>query len=149
MTADGSVWRRLNPSVPRRALPAVAGGVWLAVALMLLARATIWLLGSRPLPALAAAAGGVAMAWFLVPRAFVPLVEKNLRRLAARPERACVFSTLALRSWILVVVMVVGGITLRRSSIPRLALAVPYLGMGLCLGAGAVAYLRRRSAWPS
>ena len=135
--------------MPRRVLPAVAGGVWFAVAAILLTRAVVWLLGARPLPALAAAAGGALMAWFLVPRAFVPLVEKNLRRLAALPARTCVFSTLALRSWILVALMIVGGITLRRSAIPRLALAVPYLGMGLCLGAGAVTYLRRRSSWPT
>lgn len=137
--------RRLNPAVPRRALPLIAGVLWGMVALMLMTRATIWLLGARPLPGLAAAAVGVLMAALLIPRAFRPLVAKNLRRLADRPDPACVFSTFAWRSWAMVTVMSVGGVLLRQSSLPRLLLAAPYLGMGLCLGAGSLIYLHRRS----
>lgn len=140
--------RRLNPAVPRRALPLVAGVLWGMVGLMLLTRATIWLLGSRPLPGLAAAAVGILMAAVLIPRAFRPLVTKNLRRLAGRPDPACVFSTFAWRSWAMVMVMSVGGVLLRHSDVPRLLLAAPYLGMGLSLGAGSLLYLRRRSLPP-
>ncbi|MBK9304726.1 MAG: hypothetical protein IPM94_12840 [bacterium] len=64
--------QRLNPAVPRRALPLVAGALWGLVALMLLTRAAIWLLGSRPVPGAAAAAVGVLMAAVLIPRAFGP-----------------------------------------------------------------------------
>lgn len=135
--------RRLNPAVPRRALPLVAAALWGLVALMLLTRATIWLLGARPGPGLAAAAFGVLMAAVLIPKAFGPLVAKNLVRLAGRPDPACVFSTFPWRSWAMVTVMSVGGVLLRHSPVPRLLLAAPYLGMGLCLGAGALLYLRR------
>ncbi|MDO9172323.1 MAG: hypothetical protein Q7W29_10895 [bacterium] len=137
--------RRLNPAVPRRALPLFAGVLWGMVALMLMTRATIWLLGAQPLPGLAAAAAGVLMAALLIPRAFRPLVAKNLRRLADRPDPACVFSAFAWRSWAMVTVMSVGGVLLRQSGLPRLLLATPYLGMGLCLGAGSLIYLRRGS----
>ncbi len=136
---------RLNPAVPRRALPLFAATVWGLVALMLLTRATIWLLGARPLPGLAAAAVGFLMAALLIPRAFNPLVAKNLRRLAGRPDPACVFSTFPWRSWAMVLVMSVGGVLLRHSHLPRLLLAAPYLGMGLCLGAGSLLYVRRRA----
>jgi hypothetical protein len=85
------------------------------------------------------------MAAILIPKAFDPLVAKNLARLAGRPDPACVFSTFPWRSWAMVTVMSVGGVLLRHSSVPRLLLAAPYLGMGLCLGAGALLYLRRRS----
>jgi hypothetical protein len=137
--------RRLNPAVPRRVLPLFAATVWGAVSLMLLTRATIWLLGARLLPGLAAAAVGVLMAVLLIPRSFSPLVTKNLRRLAGRPDPACLFSTFPWRSWAMVLVMSVGGVALRHSAAPRLLLAAPYLGMGLCLGAGSLLYLRRRS----
>ncbi|MBK7701370.1 MAG: hypothetical protein IPI34_00035 [bacterium] len=135
---------RLNPAVPRRVLPLIAGVLWGMVALMLMTRATIWLLGARPLPGLAAAAAGILMAVVLIPRAFRPLVAKNLRRLADRPDPACLFSTFPWRSWAMVLVMSVGGVLLRHSDLPRLLLAAPYLGMGLSLGAGALVYLRRR-----
>jgi hypothetical protein len=139
---------RLNPAVPRRALPLIAATLWGLVGLMLLTRATIWLLGARPLPGLAAAAAGILMAVLLIPRAFKPLVAKNLRRLAVRPDPACAFSTFAWRSWAMVLLMSVGGVLLRHSDAPRLLLAAPYLGMGLCLGAGALLYLRHRSLPP-
>ena len=43
--------------------------------------------------------------------------------------------------WILVAVMSIGGVTLRKSGVPRMFLAGPYLGMGLCLLSGAMLYL--------
>lgn len=136
---------RLNPVVPRRALTPLAGVLWGAVAVMLLVRATGWLLAAAVLPAVLAGVGGIALGLFLIDRAFRPLVEKNLCRLADRPERACVFSVFAFRSWAMVTVMSVGGVLLRHSAVPKLALAGPYLAMSLCLGWGALRYLRNPS----
>ena len=135
-------WRRWTPWVRRRTLARFAGGLWLLVALMLLIRAVIWIAGSAPAAAVVSAALGVAIGVLLVPRAFRPLVAKNLARWRDLPEPTCLFACFAPRSWVLVAVMVAAGITLRRSPVPRPILVVPYLGMAICLGYGGWRYLR-------
>ncbi|MBU1675169.1 hypothetical protein KKA85_05255, partial [bacterium] len=118
------------------------GVVWGLVAAMLFVRAGGWLLAS-PLPtAVLAGAAGAAMGAYLIPRTFMPLVRKNLARLTARPARACLFSMFAWRSWFMALVMSIGGVALRYSPTPRPLLAAMYVGMGLCLGSGAVLYFR-------
>ena len=139
----------LNPAVPRAALAPLAGAVWATVGVMLLVRAVIWLSDADVRPMAVAAAIGLAMAAVLLPRAFVPLVDKNLARLMARPPRACVFSLFAWRSWMMIALMSVGGVTLRHLPVPRLVLAAPYLGMGICLLGGSIRYFRRSRTGPA
>lgn len=133
----------LNPAVPRFWLPPIAGGMWAAVGAMLIGRAAGWIRLLPPLGALAASAGAALAAWWLARRFFLPLVDRNLERLAARPERSCVFGVFPWRSWLMVVLMVSLGISLRRW-IPPAWLVPPYVCMGLCLWAGALRYL---DAW--
>ena len=136
-----AILHRLNPAVPRRALAPVAAFVWGAVAVMLLTRAVGWFLAEPGRWALISLAVGLVMAGGMIPGMFVKIVRKNLARLRLRPERTCLFSVFAWRSWLMVAVMSVGGITLRKSGIPRLYLAGPYFGMGLCLLSGALLYI--------
>ncbi len=142
MTPRRDGWRRWTPRAGRRALARFAGVMWLLVALMLLARAGVWLAGSSPRTAAVSGGLGLLMGIVLVPRAFRPLVAKNIARWRELPEPVCLFACFAPRSWALVAVMVAAGITLRRSPVPRPVLIVPYLGMAVCLGYGAVRYLR-------
>ncbi len=135
-------WRRFTPLARRRTLALFAGIMWALVALMLLGRSVVWLAGASLPAALLSAGLGIGMGLWLVPRAFRPLVEKNIARWQRRPEPTCLFSCFAWRSWAIVAVMVAAGITLRRSPVPRPVLIVPYLGMAICLGAGAWRYLR-------
>jgi len=134
--------RSLNPVVPRGVLPALAGIAWGGVSIMLFVRAGGWLLDIPVSTAALAVAAGVAMGVFLIRRVFLPLVSANLTRLAGRPERACLFSMFAWRSWAVALVMSVGGVLLRHSAAPRPPLAAMYVGMGLCLGTGAFVYFR-------
>lgn len=133
---------RLNPAVPRGALAPLAAVAWGAVGIMLLRRSLPWFLDAPGTDALLPAAFGLVMAGGMVFGMFPRIVGRNMERLARRPERACLFSVFAWRSWAMVVVMSVGGVTLRNSDVPRLWLAGPYLGMGLSLLSGAVLYLR-------
>ena len=136
-------WRRWTPAVPRAALPPLAGVVWSAVGLMLLARAVVWMLRAEMgWPVWAALAVGLVMAGGMIPGMFLKLARKNLARMHARPDRACLFGIFAWRSWGIAVVMSVLGGTLRRSGLNPLWLAGPYLGMGLCLLSGGLVYLR-------
>jgi len=134
---------RLNPAVPKSVLPVIAGVAWGAVGIMLLTRSSIWFLpAERNMAFWISLAVGLAMAAGMIPGMFLGIVRKNLARLTSRPDRACLFSAFAWRSWVMVVVMSVGGGMLRRSDAPRMALAGPYLGMSLCLLAGSWLYLR-------
>jgi len=135
------ILHRLNPAVPRRVLAPIAAFTWGAVGAMLVTRAVIWFSGDFGRGALISLAVGLIMAGGMIPGMFVKIVNKNLARLALRPDRACLFSVFAWRSWVLVVIMSVGGVMLRKSGVPRLYLAGPYFGMGLCLLSGAVLYL--------
>jgi len=134
--------RRLNPAVPRRVLPLLAGAAWGGVGIMLFVRSGGWLLASPAATAALAIAAGVSMGVFMIRRVFAPLVRKNVARLARRPERACLFSMFAWRSWLIALVMSVGGVMARHSAAPRPLLAALYIGMGLSLGAGAVLHFR-------
>ncbi|MBC8424207.1 hypothetical protein H8E07_08805 [bacterium] len=134
--------RRLNPAVPRRVLSILAGVAWGGVSIMLFVRAGSWLADTPEATATLAVAAGAAMGVFLVRRAFLPLVRKNLARLALRPDRACLFSMFAWSSWGIALVMSVGGVLLRNSAAPRPPLAAVYIGMGMCLGTGAFLYFR-------
>lgn len=136
-------YERWSPAVPRGVLPLLAGVVWSAVGVMLTTRAVVWLRAAEPGPGLwAALAVGLVMAGGMIPGMFLKLVRKNLDRIAARPERTCLFAVFAWRSWGIALVMSVLGGTLRRSGINPLYLAGPYLGMGLCLLSGGLLYLR-------
>ena len=73
---------------------------------------------------------------------FVVMKARHAASPAERPDPACVFSIYPRRSWVLVVVMFVGGVTLRQLPIPRPILMAPYFAMGICLIGGALVYLR-------
>jgi hypothetical protein len=135
------ILHRLNPAVPRRVFAPFAALIWGAVGVMLITRAIIWFSGDFGRGALISLAVGLVMAGGMIPGMFVKIVHKNLARLALRPDPACLFSVFGWRSWILAVIMSIGGITLRNSGVPRLYLAGPYFGMGLCLLSGAVLYV--------
>ncbi len=137
--------RKLNPTVPSGALPILAGTVWGLVGIMLCIRAGGWLLTSTLPTGMLAVLAGLIFGTIMIRKAFIPLVHKNLARLAQRPPRACLFSMFAWRSWAIAVVMSVGGVFVRHSSAPRLPLAAMYVGMGLSLLAGAVMYFRTLS----
>ncbi len=129
----------LAPSVPRAWLRWVAGATWTAVGAMLLVRAALWLSLLPASRALSLVLVGAAAAWWLAHRAFLPLAERNLERLAGRPEKSCVFGVFPWRSWLMVIVMIAMGVSLRRF-VPPVFLIAPYVCMGFCLWAGAMRY---------
>lgn len=133
---------KLNPVVPRGVLPVIAGVIWALVGLMLCTRAGLWLSAFEPVKAAGTAAVGIVLGVIMIRTSFLPLVAKNLARIARRPERTCLFSMFPWRSWTIALVMSIAGGLLRRSGAPRLPLAGMYLAMGLCLLAGAVLYFR-------
>lgn len=122
--------RGLTPAVPRRVRMGVAGLAWSGAGVMLLSWAARWLLVTpTPLAFELAAAGVVAaaVAWVAL---FWRLARKNVARLLSAPQLACVFGFQPLKSYLIMAAMILLGVALRHSVIPKPELAVIYLAIG-------------------
>jgi hypothetical protein len=136
------MWNKLYPAVPRHWLFAIAGIIWVAVGFLLCARAIVWLDTFSPgAELLWESIGGIA-ALAIYHYELSNLVGKNIDRIATLPESACVFAFAAWRSYIMIGLMVLLGITLRNSPIPKFYLAIPYTAMGGALMVGSVRLFR-------
>ena len=73
---------------------------------------------------------------------FLKIADKNLRRLLPLTEKKCIFSFITWKSYLVVVIMIGFGITLRHSGIPRQYLSVIYNCIGLALFLSGLRYIR-------
>ena len=138
-----SIISRLNPAVPRYYLFGLAGAFWTFAGLVLCARAILWL-NVFPLSieiALETTSIAVAIIGYLF--LFVKVAQKNIERIGQLPENACVFAFTDWQGYVMIVLMIAIGITLRNTSIPKYFLAVPYTAMGAILLIGSAKFFRR------
>ena len=85
-------------------------------------------------------AGSVLLAAVAYVFGFSKIVRKNIERIRRLPDRASIFAFAPLRGYLMIVLMMTIGITLRNSSLPKYYLIIPYLGMGGVLLAGSVKF---------
>jgi hypothetical protein len=133
---------RMRLDVDYRWLFAIAGVIWTGVGVLLLTYAVTWL---RPveLPVeIELIVAGLAVAVVFVRFVFHGIVSKNIARIQDGPARASAFSFQGWKSYVVTVFMIVLGIALKRSPIPKPDLAVMYLGIGLALLATSLLYHR-------
>ena len=71
------------------------------------------------------------------------IAQRNLKRLDQQPQKICLFAFQPLRSYLIILVMVGLGISLRRSDLPRVWLAVLYSIMGGALIVASHSYFLR------
>ena len=76
---------------------------------------------------------------------FGGIAQKNIRRLRRLPDRGCFFAFQAWKSYLIIMVMIALGVTLRHSSIPKHFLAVAYTAIGGALIVGSFYYYRHLS----
>lgn len=125
-----SLLHKLNPAVPNRWLFVLAGAVWTAVGLVLCLRALTWL-AAEPEPAATLwAVSGVAVAVAGNRFMFAAVARRNVGRIAALPQRACIFAFTAWKGYIMIALMITLGMLLRNSSMPKHYIAPLYLAMG-------------------
>ncbi len=121
----------------------LAGGLWLAVGIMLVVMAYLWVKGAlRDIPAIPLVFG-IVMSYVLYRFALSGIVDKNIVRIDSMPERANVFSFMPVRSYLIIIVMIIMGRVLRGSVIPKEYLAIVYLAMGLALIFSGLRYIRK------
>lgn len=130
----------LKPAVDKKILVFLAGFMWCGVGLMLIRLAVSWLshTGDKALFYLT----GFFSAMLIHHFGFLRIADKNLGRLMPLEEKKCIFSFMTWKSYIIVLVMVTLGITLRHSGIPKNYLSVLYIGIGLALFLSGLRYFR-------
>lgn len=131
----------IKPGVPKKVLPVIAGVMWAGVGIMLSIWAYHWLSVYKGSPWLFAASG-VVVALLVHRFGFSKIVFKNLGRIEHLPEKPCVFSFISWKSYLIIIIMVSMGITLRHSSLPKQYLSIIYIGIGVALFLSSIRYFR-------
>jgi len=133
MQSEKGIWHRLKPGVSRQWLHLMAALVWTFAGGMLLWKGVVYSGGTTGLvwKVPLGLVGGVVF-YLLV---FRGLSAKHSRRIVEmEPKRPCVFSFFSWRSYLMMVLMVSMGITLKRVGlIPPAFLPLVYFTMGIPL----------------
>jgi hypothetical protein len=116
--------------------------MWSAVGIMMCATAIGWLADSGMGWGMAYGLAGLVLAVLPVRWGFGSIAQKNIRRLRRLPDRGCFFAFQAWKSYLIIMVMIALGVTLRHSSIPKHFLAVAYTAIGGALIVGSFYYYR-------
>ena len=136
---------QLKPTVPKCWLFAASGVMWSAVGIMMCAAGIGWLADSGMVRGVGFELAGLLLAMLSVRLGFGSIAQKNIRRLRRLPSRGCFFAFQAWKSYLIIMVMIALGITLRHSSIPKHFLAVAYTAIGGALIVGSFYYYRHLS----
>jgi hypothetical protein len=119
-----------KPAAPRSLLVGLAGFMWSGVGVMLCRLAYVWLRAVRSGPALACGGVGIAVALTAYRFSFSKIAHKNIKRLCQLSDKACIFAFQAWKSYVIIGVMIMLGLALRHSPLPRSYLAIVYLAIG-------------------
>jgi cytochrome c biogenesis protein CcdA len=133
---------KYKPAVTRATLLFLAGFVWVCVGVMLLVLATLWLSTLSVKQIYLFTGAGVLLALLAHRFLFVRIVDRNLKRILPIDEKTCLFAFIPWKSYLIILVMISMGVTLRHSAVPKPYLATLYIGMGLALVLSSMRYLR-------
>lgn len=117
---------KLNPSVPKHWLILVAGIMWSGVGILLGTYAVTWLLGDPGVSSLLLGLLGIGISLLVYQFGFSNVARKNMDRIDRYTNSACFFSFQAWTGYVIIAVMMTGGILLKHSPIPKPYLAVLY-----------------------
>ena len=133
---------KYKPAVKKTFLLLLSGTMWFAVGIMLNTFAFNWLVTYGTNNSYYFACIGFFFALLIHHFGFLKVADKNLGRISHLKDKPCVFSFMSWKSYLIVMVMVTMGITLRHSSIPKQYLSVVYIGIGLALILSSIRYFR-------
>lgn len=134
---------KFNPTVPKVWLLAIAGVMWTGVSVLLLNYAISWLTSPISMINLLLGLLGVIISIAANYYQFSKLARKNIDRILSLNDKACLFSFQAWKGYLIIAVMITGGILLRSSVIPKPYLAIVYMAIGGALLQASVNYYLR------
>jgi len=122
--------QKLKPAVSKKWLLAAAGLMWSGVGIMLCRLAYQWLMSVSYLWEFVDAVAGLILSVAIYYYGFSKIVKKNVHRLILYPDKACFFAFQAWRSYLVIIVMILLGVTLRHTLIPKYYLSILYIAIG-------------------
>jgi uncharacterized membrane protein len=135
-------FEKYKPAVTTKVLLLIAGLVWMGTGIMLISIAIVWLSKAISINIYVYAGTGVILAMLIHHFGFLKIVDKNIERILEMKDKRCLFSFVPWKSYLIIIVMIAMGITLRHSAIPKEYLSIIYIGIGLALFLSSVRYLR-------
>lgn len=131
-------WERYKPAASVRTHLLLATATWMLVGLMLTARGAAWVAGD-PIPywpawIALAIIGGVLKARYVLSR----VAERAVKRIQERGDGRCVGGFFAVKSWLLVIVMIAGGRLARETILPSHGVGLLYTLVGVALLLGSI-----------
>lgn len=120
----------LKPAVTKSWLIALAGLMWTGVGMMLCHLAYVWLAVINRGMATSLGLVGVVMAIAAYRFGFSKIAQKNIKRLCLLTERTCVFAFQTWKGYLIIGFMMILGIILRNSAIPKQYPAIIYATIG-------------------
>jgi hypothetical protein len=139
---NNSLISKLNPAADKKYLILLAGFAWCGVGVMLIIFAVSWLNNYQGRGVIIFYILGFLTAMPIHHFGFLKLADRNLKRLLSLTEKRCIFSFITWESYLIIIIMVLLGITLRHSSIPKQYLSILYNGIGLGLFLSGIRYFR-------
>ncbi|MEJ2054484.1 MAG: hypothetical protein P8X42_11240 [Calditrichaceae bacterium] len=134
--------KKINPAVPKVTLLLIAGLVWMGTGIMLMSLAVSWLIKSPDSQIYLFAGPGILLGLPIHFFGFSKIVKTNIDRILEMSDRRCLFSFVPWKSYLIIIIMIAMGITLRHSAIPKKYLAIMYIGIGLALFLSSIRYLK-------
>ena len=132
----------LKGRVDKSVLVLMAGLMWCGVGVLLVSYAITWLSVCTAREQFLLYPVGFLAAMPIHHFGFLKIADKNLNRILSLTEKTSPFSFMTWKSYVIVVIMVSMGITLRHSSIPKMYLSILYNGIGLALFLSGIRYFR-------
>jgi hypothetical protein len=122
--------KKLNPAVSKYWLIALAGLLWSMVGIMLCRLAYIWLAAVNWSLGLPLGLMGIISALAAYSFGFSKIALKNIDRLCLLSDKCCIFAFQAWKNYLVIIFMIMLGMLLRNSPIPRHFIAVVYAAVG-------------------
>ncbi len=122
--------KKLDPAVDKRILIMISGCIWSIVGILLCYRAAGWLSGTSGQQQLLPGVTGLVLAFCIYRFGFLNIVNKNIDRIRAKKGKVCIFGFQPWKSYVIIIIMVELGNTLRHSALPKQYLAIIYIGFG-------------------
>ncbi|MFC1608430.1 hypothetical protein ACFL47_10725 [Candidatus Latescibacterota bacterium] len=133
---------KYKPAVAKNTLLLLAGLLWAVVGTLLLRYTWSWLNAYQGGATAFYVVSGITAALLIHHFGFLHIVDRNVGRILPMEGKKCAFSFIPWKSYLIVAVMVVMGVTLRHSPIPKHYLSILYTGIGLALILSSVRYFR-------
>ncbi len=125
--------KRCKPVASPHSRLLIAGTVWLSVGIGLVIVSCYWFSGSAWPLNLVLAGVSLGLGFAVFSFGFSRIAMKNISRIGTQSDLACLFSFQSWRSYLLIVLMMVMGYTIRHLPIPKYIIAIVYFTMGSAL----------------